>query len=410
MKTPDYYEILGVPQDATQEQIKRRYRDLARRYHPDISRSADAAETFKRINEANQVLSDPQKRAAYDTERAFTQSRQRPSPSPPPPPPSPSRPATASSGASGAGARPASSGGQTFGGAQRSARGAGSGGTNRAHAPGGSVDTLIAQAQAAFRSMNYREAERLCRQVNRRRPHPVAMEMLGDIHRMRGHLDEAIAMYSYALQLDPRNSALHEKFDRLVGARTGPTMAGNAARNARARGASSVSLSPRLRMAVTGVGIALILFLALLVMTNSETAAKELLPLHWNGMTLFALGISGFMGGLLMSLNGFLHSAREELSLRAAGRARRFTLSLGTALVFFSLVWFYASLSLYLLIGYLQETTSRSVLRAFGASFCLIALFMLARPDSAVNLLLFGGNIIFAAYVMGWMLGDTFQR
>jgi curved DNA-binding protein CbpA len=407
MKRPDYYEILGVPPDATQEQIKRRYRDLARRYHPDISRSADAAEKFRKINEANQVLSDPQKRATYDTERAFTQSRQRPSPPPPSSPSSGSHPASAPSGASGSGARPASSGGPPPGSAQKTARNAG---TNRPASAGSGMDGLIAEAQAAFRRMNYREAERLCRQINRRRPHPVAMEMLGDIHRMRGHLDEAIAMYSYALQLDPRNSALHEKFDRLVGARTGPTMAGNAARASRSRSASALPASPRLRMAVTGIGIGLILFLALLVMTNSETAAKELLPLYWNGMTLFALSFSGFMGGLLMSVNGFLHSAREELSLRAAGRARRFTISLGAALIGFSLVWFYASLSLYLLIGYLQETTSRSVLRAFSASFSLVALFMLARPDSAVNLLLFGGNLIFVAFVLGWMLGDTFQR
>jgi curved DNA-binding protein CbpA len=410
MKTPDYYEILGVPHDATQEQIKRRYRDLARRYHPDISLSADAAEKFKKINEANQVLSDPHKRAAYDTERAFSQSRPRPAPSPSPSPPTDSRPASPPSGASGAGARPASAGGQASGGAQKSARGTGSVGTGRSPSTGSAADSRIAEAQTAFRRMNYREAERLCRQINHRRPHPVAMEMLGDIHRMRGHLDEAIAMYSYALQLDPRNAALHEKFDRLVGARTGPTMAGNAARSCRPRGSSSIAASPRLRMAATGIGIGLILFLALLVMTNSEPAAKELLPIYWNGMTLFALGISGFMGGLLMSLNGFLHSAREELSLRAAGRANRFTISLGTALICFSLVWFYASLSLYLLIGYLQETTSRSVIRAFGASFCLVALFMLARPDSAVNLLLFGGNLIFTAHVLGWMLGDTFQR
>jgi curved DNA-binding protein len=66
MKYKDYYAILGVPREASQDDIKKAYRKLARKYHPDVSKEKDAEERFKEINEAHQTLSEPEKRAAYD--------------------------------------------------------------------------------------------------------------------------------------------------------------------------------------------------------------------------------------------------------------------------------------------------------------------------------------------------------
>lgn len=66
MSEKDYYEILGVSRDASEEDIKRAYRELAKKYHPDVNKSPDAEERFKEISEAYAVLSDPQKREVYD--------------------------------------------------------------------------------------------------------------------------------------------------------------------------------------------------------------------------------------------------------------------------------------------------------------------------------------------------------
>src|SRR4030067_60820 len=62
----DYYEVLGVPRDASNEDVRRAFRKLAFQYHPDRNREDGAADKFKEVNEAYEVLSDADKRAAYD--------------------------------------------------------------------------------------------------------------------------------------------------------------------------------------------------------------------------------------------------------------------------------------------------------------------------------------------------------
>src|SRR5256714_4013541 len=70
----DYYKILGVSKDASEKEIKQAYRKLARKYHPDVNPdNKQAEEKFKEINEANEVLSDPEKRKKYDEMSSYYQ-------------------------------------------------------------------------------------------------------------------------------------------------------------------------------------------------------------------------------------------------------------------------------------------------------------------------------------------------
>ena len=66
MEFKDYYKTLGVDREAKAHDIKKAFRRLARKYHPDVSKEPDADARMKEVNEAYTVLSDPEKRAAYD--------------------------------------------------------------------------------------------------------------------------------------------------------------------------------------------------------------------------------------------------------------------------------------------------------------------------------------------------------
>ena len=66
MEFKDYYQTLGVPREASADDIRKAFRRLARKYHPDVSKEADAEARMKEVNEAYAVLSDAEKRAAYD--------------------------------------------------------------------------------------------------------------------------------------------------------------------------------------------------------------------------------------------------------------------------------------------------------------------------------------------------------
>ncbi len=385
MNLPDHYRTLGVSPDATLAEIKKRYRALARECHPDVAQTKEAEERFREINEAYRVLSDAERRKLYDAELKLAEMRRRASSRSAPPPP---RSAT-SYGASEA-PRPQ---------------------PERRVPP---VEALLMQATHAFRRMRYREAEMLCRQVMRLdRRNSAAYELLGDILRARGRADEAVAIYSYALQLDPYNRTIQAKFDRLVGRPSGPRMSGTAARAARSTAARlweprGYSVRPANAL-VTGMSLAAIAFLIITTFLDKTPPAPSGWILEWSPGILFALSASGALAGLTLAINGFLARCREELSTHRAVRGRQAPVPLGAVLLGFDALFFYAAFLAYVFVGYLRESLSPSILAAFGVSFTITALFALVSHAAALYVLLFGGNIVFMAFIIGWFVGDVFR-
>ena len=455
---PDHYEILGLAQTATPEEIKKKYRTLARRYHPDVNPNADAERMITRINEAYHILGDADRRALYDAERmlrshadaAFRASSK-----------SAARPDAKQ--ASKTAERPASRPAATRPAAPKSApyktepRSGGSRsveyngfGTvpnaNPAAKPAAksapkAPDTVrvateairemerhIMEAQLAFINRQYREAEALCfqaLQVDRR--NATAHEILGDIFVKRGQTDNAVKAYTYAAQYNTRNLTVQAKLERLSGGvrrpstGSGPTLTHASAVSPWEQMLGGTNRESALA-AISGLFSVLFLGLCYLLCSHPGHPFTDsvgwLSDISFNLLGAFALG--GALAGSLLAINGRMRPIQDELLARGTLRGdERSPISLGIVLTGFAILWFYASLLVYIGIAVAKNRLSLSILRAYGLTVLLTALFAFfyqsgyrdGPGEHSVWLQAFaiGGNITFPALLFGWAVGDALR-
>lgn len=439
----DYYEIMGLSSTATPTEIKKRYRELARRYHPDVNPSPDASQKIKIINEAYHVLGDADRRVVYDAERMLRQSAAAPKkPHSTPQPAAPPRPAQASQtphrgGAPrtagparpyAAGSRAAYNGfGRTSPESATPPRGSGPRPAAAGSAARGSAETasaaenLVAEARLAFINHKPREAEILCRQalaLDRR--NAVAHEILGDIYMKRGSHDLAVAHYSYSIQFNSRNLSVQAKLDRLLNV----PPASSPTRPIPTRGASLWQQFLRnARPETTMAGLTILLSLAfsgvLWFFADHAVPVRGAVFLWLPFLSeippsLFvALLVNGTIAGVLLAFYGRMRPISGELLTRQlTPNSNRMPVSLGVLLAMFSLGWFYLSLVVYIVIGIRQDRISPSVVRAYGTCVLLVMLFAClyqGKGDSSgvLQLLAFGGNFLFPGMLVGWAIGDA---
>jgi len=384
VRKSNHYEVLGVQAGASLETIRQQYRLLVRRFHPDVNPAPDAKEHFIRIQEAYQVLSDPERRKHYDALLTMEQQkhaeRQRQAES------RRAKTSSASSTHASASPPPSSSSGRSS--AQIAQE----------------VQQHVQQAELAFLQGRLRDALIHARQVTRLQPrHPKGHILLGDIYRVQGQTEAAISAYTVALQLDPNNQALHSKFERL---------AGNVHTAGRTLNPGFRTRSAELRTyAAQAIGWTCVLFiivLANLFPGEPVAAFRTALPMisQWSANLILMFILNGLLTGVMLSASGWVAPLEDSLPWRMQKKG----ISAGLILVLFCALCFPVAALIYSLLGMLQQAFNASISRAFAATALLAAGFALFYPHDVLQTLLLGGNLIFVGMICGWVLADAFRN
>jgi len=365
----NYYEILGVPRNATFAQIKRRYKQLVRKYHPDVADTdkATAHRLFIQIREAYEVLSDPSRRRAYDA----TLDKQ-----------------TAPIGS------------------QRSPGTSQSSNTSSAYkSPSSRVAQHIRDAQWAFIQRRFQEAINQCKAaIELDSRNAKAYAILGDIYRIQGKPNSAVKYYSYALQYDPTDRESEKKLMNLMGTRV----------NSEPRQFKSGSHSPATVMTINMVWWGIAFFLIMLIGVHPGKPIPWLayyIPhiSQWSWNLVGLMAASSAVMGMLLAINRLVGHPDDELILENTG-GNWTLIPTGLILLIGSGFFFLGAAAFYLIVGLMQGSLSRSVVTVFAAVLVVVLLSALMyEPGGRLQVLMFGGNISFLSMLFGWYIGWIFR-
>jgi curved DNA-binding protein CbpA len=352
--TRTYYEILGLPRSATLVQIKRRYKELVRKYHPDVAADKVMAHRlFLQIREAYEALSDASRRKAYDESldsdyAARTARSQRPAPS--------------------------------------------------------STAQLLKDAQWAFIQRRFSEAAAKCKEALEHNPRSArAFAILGDAYRAQGKVNAAVKAYSYAIQYDPTDRDSERKLDRLI-AKKSPTV-----QRVRARPSAAAS-----RTTLFAIWWSVAFFLVLLISVYPGEPMpwlKEYIPpvSGWSLSMVLLMASSSCVVGMLLCMGGLLRHPDDELVFETHG-GNWAMVPTGLILLIGSGFFFIGAAGFYIIVGLVQGSLSRSVLTVFaGVAGVVLLTSVVYVPGARHQVLFFGGNVSFLAMLFGWYLGSMFR-
>jgi curved DNA-binding protein CbpA len=360
--TRTYYEILGLPRDATLVQIKRRYKQLVRKYHPDVAEDKVMAHRlFIQIQQAYDTLTDPVGRRDYDAKlsaqipRATTR---------------PTQPAAA-----------------------RTQQG-----------PAGEVLEHIRNAQFAYVQRRFHEAASHCKEALTLDPRNArAHVVMGDIHRAQGRINNAVRSYSYAMQYNPSDRETEKKLMDLVGRQV-----------RRAESSARAPVGQTRLAALNMLWWAVVVFLIIMIgvwpgqpISQLERFDPYINLISWNLVVLMAA--ASVVIGILISINGLVRHPDEELVFDNSG-GNWAVVPTGLMLLIGSGFFFLGAAVFYLVMSVVQWNVSKSVLITF---VCVIGVVLFSsltyRPDAMTQVLMFGGNVSFLSMLIGWYIGAAFK-
>ncbi len=378
MPERDYYEVLGVPPTATDEQIRRRFRELARKYHPDVNRSPDAEHRFKEITEAYRVLSSPSLRADYDLMRRSAHSARSGSGGATSTSPPRSRPSSHQ--------RP--QGGPTTSTSGRSAE--------------IEAQQILQSAMLAYARGNLHEALMLAKRVLRLQRHNAqAYEILGDVYRQERRTEEAIAMFTCALQCNPRSASAQSKLDALLRQRY---FAGTAPPRS-----STVNAFWSRYGLMTGWAAVTMLVLAPWYLSLQVDGVFQGIGFisRWSGALVLLMLTASMLTGALMALSGRIESIAQVVWWPHQQGLPQARLAVAGLLGVLGQFAFYAAAFLYLLIAATQNAFHRTLTRVVGTVVALTLGFVLSYAPGREQVVLFAPNLLWFGFLCGWAFGDS---
>lgn len=380
-----YYEILGVKPDATPEEIKKSFRRLARKYHPDVHPDKRLAQrAFVQINEAYTTLSDPIKRRDYDAKRFAERAAQR------------------------SGQRPGQ--GRTSSTAHEYPRPSVG---NQSRQP--RAARILREAELAFISGHLTQAERLCGEVLKDdRRNARAYTILGDIMQARRKTDQALHNYTYAVQCDPNDREVLAKLNRLAGTGSG-----------RSRPPNPMSRVPTKcppAPAVLFANLAGWMLFFMLCVLSTEIQPSRIMPglegsfalfKGWNVVISGSLVLQGLLLGILLRSGRFFGHYGDELLFQSIRRGARRAGSapVGLVLAVCSVICFWLALGLYAVSSTVQDSVSKNLVRAFSVtSLAVLGNALFCNDAFQIAILAFGGNFIFVSMLLGWWFTDSMRE
>lgn len=375
MKRRTHYDVLGIPRFAGERQIREAYRKLAFEFHPDRNPSPEAAERFREITEAHEVLSDAERRREYDRWLAGEKSgsprrpaarpteTRRVHPSPPtgsahhrPPPRPPSGPSATKA----------------------------------------SMADILRLTQLLHRG-RFAEAEALAMRLIRTFPgEAMPYAAIADVARFRGDFRRAAEYYAYAAQMNPGNPTYLRKYEEVLRAVSAAAPRERLERHAQRQG-------------LVAVGGLIVLLACTYVAIADEPPFWTFFPLisSWTLGVTIMLFLSGVALGA--TLNAGRHVDPYYATFGSA--LSRVPPALGLALI--SIVNFWAACLFFLGISANQGSMNRSLgVMLLGTAGAVVVIAVGAYASGTVRpeqVLLWGGNLAYLGTVVGWLVSDAFR-